>query len=398
MADLSTAQRKKLTVFVAIVVMAVATLWRVNRRFSEREAALSEGGTSVLRSGLERVAQAPSKLALTMRPGTPQERQLRHINAHLVGQVDVLVIGQSDADHMSQTFFRNDVHFYNAFISNSYLGYQYEAFRDVVDAQSVPQLVLFDVRSGLILVAGAEPRWEAVGDVWWAGAPYHQAHGPAPRWYKDIDSHLSLQQTEASFEALRAQTRWAEQTRKNNMTLAPGDADPDTGGPFEVVLAHAVSSSHRWLFDGSRVYPNEHDAILVPRGQDHVEEASGEREVNESRIAALDDYLARIVATGTTVIMYSPPLQPRVFEDARQTPFVRASSARVRHVAEMRDVDYCDLSLDANAVGCVPGDFYDELHISRHCNERVVRKLATGCAPRAGEKLRKLLSSRTLAN
>ena len=64
--------------------------------------------------------------------------------------------------------------------------------------------------------------------------------------------------------------------------------------------------------------------------------------------------------------MYSPPLQPRVFEDAKQGPAIGASGARLRAVAEKYGVDYCDLSLQATSVGCRPGDFYDEVAFLPH--------------------------------
>jgi hypothetical protein len=404
MAKLDPAQKKKLLVFVALVVTAVLALWRVNRTVRDREAALSDGGNEQLRSGLERVARAPKKLALTMNPGTPGERQLRHVNAYIVGKVDVLALGQSDADHMSQTFFPENVHFYNAFLSNSYFAYQYEAFRDLVNAQGVPSLVLFDVRSGLILVAGVEPTWDPADaktkeNVWWAGPPFHYGKATAPPWYTEVDSLLSLQQTELTLQSLRAQVRPAAPGKDGAKRVTTSDgADVDTGAPFQVVAANAISSMHRWLFDGSRVYPGEHDGILVPRNQVRVEEASGDRHVNEERIARVDEYLRRMLESGTTIIMYSPPLQRRVFEDPKQAPSIRASGERLRAMAEKNGVDYCDLSLEADSVGCTASDFYDELHISRHCNQRIIKKLATDCAPRAGKKLRALLLPSILAD
>jgi hypothetical protein len=403
MAKLDPAQKKKLLVFVALVVTAVLALWRVNRTVRDREAALSDGGNDQLRSALERVARDPKKLALTMYPGTPGERQLRHVNAHIVGKVDVVVIGQSDADHMSQAFFPENVHFYNAFLSNSYLAYQYEAFRDLVDAQGVPSLVLVDVRSGLILLAGPEPTWDSNENVWWAGPPFHRGKAAAPSWYTEVDSLLSLQQTELTLKSLRAQMRPGAAGKDGAGGGAAGGAagdgaDVDTGAPFRVVAANATSSMHRWLFDGSRVYPGEHQGTLVPRNQVRVEEASGDRHVNEGRIAAVDEYLRRMLESGTTIIMYSPPLQPRVFNDPRQAPSIRASGERLRAMAEKNGVDYCDLSFEADAVGCTVTDFYDELHISRHCNQRIIKKLATDCAPRAGKKLRALVLPSILAD
>ena len=382
-------QTRQLVFFWAIVLGALAVIFVVNRRVRDRGASLSEDGTELLRGALRRLAANPDTLSMTMGPGTQNERQLRHANASLVGRVDVLALGQSDADHMSQAFFGNGVRFYNGFISNSFFAYQYEVFEDVVEATGVPQLVLLDVSSGYMLQSGDEPAFDlpASDPLWWAGAPYRAGKAKNPAWYNDIDSLLSLQQTELTLRSLRP------------MLVAPANAahssepDVDTGAPFLDVARTATSNVHRWLADGSRVYPGEVDGVLVPRGQPRVEVATGDRHFNAARLPVLEAMVSRLRNAGAEVVMYSPPLQPLVFADGTQTPLVLDAESDLRVVASRAGVDYCGLGMEAASVGCRPSDFYDELHISRQCDQMVIRKLASGCAAKSAALLRRLTAA-----
>jgi hypothetical protein len=86
-----------------------------------------------------------------------------------------------------------------------------------------------------------------------------------------------------------------------------------------------------------------------------------------------------------------------VLEDPKQRGYMAVLSAKLHAMATRQGVDYCDLATQWSAIGCTKEDFYDEIHISRHCNEMVVRRLATGCAPKAGPKLAKMLRPEVLA-
>lgn len=384
----------KLAAFSTFVVGSLASIFTINRRVRDREAALTDSSNVALRDALRRLAAGRDALAMTMGPDTRNERQLRHVNASIIGPIDVLVLGQSDADHMSQTSFADGVRFYNGFISNSYFTYQYEVFDDIVTASGAPRVVLLDLRSGYMLSDGDEPPFDAPANDprWWAGAPYRLGLAALTPWYRDVDSLLSLQQTMLSIEAL-----WAQHLARGAAPHA-GEPDVDTGAPFLDVAAHAKSGVHRWLADGSRVYPGEVDGVLVPRGQGRVEEARGPRRVNTARLPILESMLRKLQSTGTEVVAYSPPLQPRVFEDPTQAPLVLGAESVLREASARAGVDYCGLGTEARRVGCDPQDFYDELHVSRHCDARVLHELATGCTPRVRKLLHGLLSQSTLAD
>ncbi len=96
-------------------------------------------------------------------------------------------------------------------------------------------------------------------------------------------------------------------TKAHDQALGP---DPDTGAPFLAVDRSRPSSSNRWLADGSRVYPGEVNAVLVPRGQGRPEEATGARRVSDVRIQVLEAYVRRLMASGVTLILCAPPLRP----------------------------------------------------------------------------------------
>jgi hypothetical protein len=155
---------------------------------------------------------------------------------------------------------------------------------------------------------------------------------------------------------------------------------------------------YRWLADGSRVYPGEVAGVVVPRGQARVDEAVGNRRPSPQHVAGIGEYLDLMRKTGTTVIGYTPPLSPRVWKDhPDQLAVVRAIDAPVRAMFDSRGLDYCDLGTEAAALGCTLADYYDEIHLSRGCNARIVRRLASGCAPRAGAALRAKLAPELLA-
>jgi hypothetical protein len=70
----------------------------------------------------------------------------------------------------------------------------------------------------------------------------------------------------------------------------------------------------------------------------------------------------------------------------------------MRALTTQKGLDFCNFTTQAAAIGCVAGDFYDELHISRHCDARVVRAIvSSGCAPLAGKSLEEKLAPAVLA-
>jgi len=144
------------------------------------------------------------------------------------------------------------------------------------------------------------------------------------------------------------------------------------------------------------MYEDELGGVLTSRGAVHIDDSVGNRQVNDTRLVGLEFVLGRIQKEGSTVIVYAPPINPVAFDDPRNAPALRAAGAQVKAVTERLGIDYCDLTADAARLGCVSGDFADELHISRHCDARVVRQLALGCAPRAGGMLKELLNAETL--
>jgi hypothetical protein len=207
---------------------------------------------------------------------------------------------------------------------------------------------------------------------------------PLP-WYRDVPSLLSLAQTEQTIG-------WLENQLPHRRASNMGDTEADTGEQFRCVSVEAKSRMHRWLADGSRVYAGELHGVLEPPQQFRITEAVGDRHPNPEHLRGLDWFIGRMKDEGAMVIAYTPPVNPRVLEDPKQPPAIRASGAAVRVVTERHGVDYCDLGLEAAAIGCGPADFADEVHLSRRCDQHIVRKLADGCAPRAGERLRATLS------
>jgi hypothetical protein len=154
---------------------------------------------------------------------------------------------------------------------------------------------------------------------------------------------------------------------------------------------------NRWLADGSRIFPDEVDGVFAPRnGPPHIIDAVGDRHINESRYVGFELVLGMILDAGSKVIAYSPPLHPIVFDDPRQAAAVKAACDHFRPITERHQVDYCDLSAEAASLGCEDRDFFDEHHISRRCNQRIVKRLATGCAPRAGAMLKEMLTPEAL--
>jgi hypothetical protein len=371
----------QLVLLVGIVWVSFGTILLLNRKVQDEESALSVAGDKKLRSALEKLHSDPTRLSMTMESDCGQERPLRRVNSHIIDPPDVVVFGQSDADHMSSKFFRDDVYFYNAFISNSFYAYHYEAFQEIVERKS-PSLVLYDVRSGYLLKEGPEPAYDTpAGDpTWWYGAPKSTER---PKLSIDeIESLLSLGQTEVTAETLWRRSRWGTK----HVT-----EEEDNGDQYRVVLAAPPSDMDRWLADGSRIYKKEHDAILTPRGQEEVEEQTGERHVNVARLAMLETYVRRMIADVPAIILYSPPVSPTVLEDGSQRESLEESAKEVGEMASRLHIDYCDLASKWDAIGCTVEDFYDETHISRHCNGRVLRQLATGGAPKRGGKLAEML-------
>jgi len=385
-------ETKKLIAFVSVVAGAVGAILAANVAIRDRTSAFAEGAGTPRRDGLERLAANPNRCAMTMLPSPDNERPMRHVNAGIIGKVDVLELGQSDADHMSGLFFKDDVRFYNGFVSNSYFVYHYEVFSDVMAAHGAPRLVLYDVRAAYILMDGREPEWDTPKEdsVWWGFPPFHLGKAKPPPWYKDIPSLLSLAQTQLTL------TWVGHQLPHRAVPADSAETEEDNGDQFRCVAKEKPSRMYRWLADGSRIYAGEVNGVLAPAGQIRLENGAPDRRPNDQRLRGLDYVLGRLQEDGATVIVYSPPLHPVAFEDRLELPSVRAAAARIRAIADRRGVDYCDLTTEADAIGCKPGDFADEHHISRHCNQRVVRELALRCAPRAGAMLKAMLTDDTL--
>ncbi len=384
----STAQTNKLIAFVALVAVPLGAILAANVAIRDRTSSLfDEAGSARLR-GLERLNRNPTRCGMTMRPSPDNERPMRHVNAGLIEPVDVLVLGQSDADHMSGTFFRDGVHFYNGFVSNSYYVLEYEVFVDLVAAHRAPRLVLLDIRHGFLLRGGLEPGWDSppAGDpVWWGFPPFHLGK-PAPRpWYQDIPSLLSLAQSHQTLTWL------AHQLPRTPAPPRENDLEEDDGQQFRCVSLAQTSTMYRWLADGSRVYEGEKDGVFGAHLPVRAYDAVGERVINESRLVVLDWVIAQLQAAGSAVILYSPPVHPSIFDDKAQADAIHAAGRRFVELAARRNVDYCDLSDKADKIGCGLVEFSDELHISRACDRQVVRELARGCAPRAGPMLRDAL-------
>jgi hypothetical protein len=381
-------ETRKALAFVGLVVGALAAILAANVAIRDKTGAFAEGAGTPRRAGLEKLAANPTRCAMTMEPSPDNERPMRHVNAGIVGPVDLLVLGQSDADHIVHDFFKPSVRFYNGFLSNSYFVYHYEVFLDLVKAHGPPKLVLYDVRSGYILRDATEPAWDtpASSALWWGFPPFHMGKGAPLPWYRDIPSLLSLAQTNLTMTWL-----W-NQLPHEPVRPDSSDLDSDTGAQFRCVDLHKKSSMYRWQADGSRIYGGEIDGVLAPHGPDHFNEAVGDRHVNTTRPPQLDWVLGKIQELGTDVILYSPPVNPLSVTDPKQVGFIRQSGAAIRAVADKHHVDYCDLSLEGNAIGCTVAEFADEVHHSRKCDGLVVKKLASGCAPRAGAKLREMLA------
>jgi hypothetical protein len=392
MASQDPALTKKLQVFLGLVVGSLGIVLAANVAIRSRTSAFSEGAGTPRRAGLERLWANPTRCAMTMEPSPDNERPMRHVNAGIIGPVDVLELGQSDADHVSSTFFKEGVRFYNGFLSNSYFVYHYEVFDDLVAAHGPPKLVLYDVRSGYLLRDATEPAWDTPGNspLWWGFPPFHTGK-PAPLpWYRDIPSLLSLAQTELTLTWLK------NQLPVHASGPVSTDTEKDDGKQFRCVDLTKKSSMYRWMADGSRIYQGELDGKLAPHGPIHVSEAVGDRHVNETRPVQLDWVLGKILERGTKVILYSPPIHPASYVDPRQIPAIKASGAALQRVADKYGIDYCDLTLLADDLGCTNEDFSDELHVSRRCDRLVMKRLATSCAPKAGPMLRGMLAPATL--
>ena len=167
---------------------------------------------------------------------------------------------------------------------------------------------------------------------------------------------------------------------------------------FEVTQRGGASLDYRWLADGGRLYPGE-DASgkLAAHGRPVIREATGRRTVEMEKAESFGRYLDRVIAAGTRVIAYAPPLHPAVFEDPSQATPVAELAAAMRSVTAARKVDFCDLTTRAEEIGCTAEDFEDELHTSRHCDERILWELANRCAPLAESVLHPLVAREILA-
>lgn len=216
-------------------------------------------------------------------------------------------------------------------------------------------------------------------------APLSLGQDRAP-WYRDIPSLLSVAQTEQTLTKLA--TSLHAKPPKHDTDVS----NVDTGEQFRCVSAAVPAKMYRWLADGSRVYEGEVNGVLAPPLPLRINNAVGDRHPNAERLLGLDFIVRKIEEDGAKVIVYSSPVHPRSYDDPKQARAIEAFGAAVRAVTDRHGVDYCGLAMKANEIGCLPSDFADELHISRHCNERIVRELALGCAPRAGPLLRAKLN------
>ena len=377
---LDRSQHNRMFAFVALVCACTVGIGYENYRIKLREQD-SESGKAI-RDELEKLVREPFKWSFTAVPGPHIERVMRAEWAHVLpARVDVMVVGMSDADHMSGTSFKEPSHFYNGFVSNSLYAYQWEVLDYVMKYANAPKLVLFDVRAGRVLAQHPEPAYEdPPGDSgWWAGPPLFHGSVARPAWYKDIPSLLSLAQTEFTFRTLVSDFK----ARRQSVTVGTDDEES-----YVLLPANKPSVSHRWLSDGTRVYPGEVDGQVVPRGQGAPEEARGVRTVNDPSVVMLDVYLAKLAAAGIKVIVYATPISAAALEDTTQLPTYAEFDRRIREVTERRGVDFCDLTTRGPQIGCTVEDYYDEVHMGRHCNERILHELITGCAPRVGPELR----------
>lgn len=370
----------RMVAFIAIVCSSTGGLLVLNQHVKLRTSGAETGGE--LYGRLEALVREPLQWGLTMVPETRNERTLRWTWAPaLPTPLDVVVLGQSDADHMSATFFREPRRFYNGFVSSSHFAYQWEVLDALLRRGNVPKIVLWDVRSGEMLESHVDPAFDGPADApgFFAGPLFLHGAPPVPRWYDDVPSLLSLAQTSFTLATLWKDVRAGR---------AAVQAGADDGKPFVLLPAASASTSHRWLSDGSRVYPAEVDGKLVPRGQPGLEEARGERVLNEESLLRLDELLGKAEKAGVSVIVYAPPLSPLAAESPSQQAAYAAFDARTRAVVEKRGVDFCNLTARARTIGCTADDdFYDELHLGRRCDARVVHELVSGCAPRRGGEL-----------
>lgn len=375
-------ENAKLAVLVMFVVAVTASILMINRAVRDRASAVSASGDEKLRTALQAVHRDPKHLSMTMVPGPWQERPMRRANAQIIDPPQVLVLGQSDADHMSSTFFREGVRFYNGFVSNSFFGYQYEVYEQILE-RGTPELVLLDVRSGYLLSSGVEPAYETPKDdpVWWAGAP-KTVTTKTPLKLSEVESLLSLDQTIFTYKTLR---------REFLETKALVQAEENDGQPYRVVRIDRPSNIHRWLADGSRVYERELDGKLVPVGQTAVWEAAGERHVNRVRLEMLEVYLRRMLVKTPNIVLYAPPVGPLATADGSQLPWLQEFHVAIAALADKLGLDFCGLESKRAEIGCTVEDYYDELHLSRACNAKIVKAMVNGCAPRLGPRLKKLV-------
>ena len=366
--------------FVAIVCAATGGLLALNQRVKVRTT--GSDTSSDLFAPLSALAREPLRYGLTMVPDARAERRLRWTWAPILpAGLDVVVLGQSDADHMSATFFRKPERFYNGFVSSAHFAYQWEVLDALLRRANVPKMILWDVRSGEMLEPHIDPPYDGPADApgFFAGPLFVRGAPSVPRWYDDLPSLLSLAQTKFTLTAL-----WNESGfRRRSVQIGADD-----GKPFVLLPAGVASTSHRWLSDGSRVYPAEVNGKLVPRRQPGLEEARGERVVNEASIERFDDMLGKAEKAGIPVIVYAPPLRPLAADSPSQQGAYAAFEAQTRAVTEKHGVDFCNLTKRANDIGCADEGFYDELHVGRPCDARVLHELVSGCAPRLGEVLR----------
>jgi len=388
----SSLETRKALAFVGVVLASLAAILAANVAIHDRTTTFSEGVGTPLRDGLERLIANPTKCAMTLEPGPDNERPMRRVYAGLIPRPDVLVLGQSDADHMTQSLFKDDVRFYNGFVSTSYFVLQYEVFDELMRAHGAPPFVLLDVRSGFVLREGDEAAWDSPANsaIWWGFPAFHLGRAKPPPWYRDIPSLLSLAQTQLTLGWL------SHQLPTKPPAIDFGDTEVDNGSQFRCIDLNKKSGMYRWLVDGSRVYGDEVGGVLPPPGQVHINEALGERHVNPNRLVGLEWVLRRLHDAGATVIVYSPPVNPRSYQDVKQVKPFQEFGAAIRAVTDRNGLDFCDFTLKADAIGCGAGDFSDEVHISRHCDQRILREMTLGCAPKTGAKLASKLAAATL--